>query len=665
MPLTTVNGIISELLLLEVTMLSIKRLSIYIPTLLLLYLFLSCNSKKEVATTEITPSYQGKKVLYLDSYHKEYSSNVLARESYISRVKNSGIITKFEYLDAKRIKDSSALHARAMELKTVVEEWKPDIIVAADDAINQYLIAPHYSNSAIPVVFIGVNWSATTYGFPTQTVTGQLEVELVEKLLTDLKKYGKGERVGLLTGNTLTDRKTIKHYKEILNISFEKEVLVDDFTEWKKQYKAMQDSVDVLLLRANSGIEGWDKDEAISFVKTHSRIPSGSINISLHDYVLLSYPKLNSEFGEYAAETTLKILGGKSPNEIPISKNKKTKITINTSIAEKLAIKFPIELMEISHLVGNNKKILFINSYHQGYDWSDDIEYGFIRALGIKAHPPFKNQYDTDQLDVKIFRMDTKNNQAFSHMKQKANEVKTLIEKWEPDVVVASDDNASKYLIAPHFKNSTLPFIFCGLNWDASVYGFPTKNVTGMVEVAPVLKLIAFLKTYAKGAKIGYIGSNVVSERKELQHYKKVLDITFADGTLISTFDEWKKEYLRLQKSVDILIMLNQVGIPDWDETAAKSFVKEHTVIPSGTSTKNIRGISLVAFSRIAEEQGMWAGERALEVIAGKKVIDIPVVTNQNSTVHLNMALAKKLNIIFPTELIERSTLIEEETYIK
>ncbi|MCP4297952.1 MAG: hypothetical protein GY786_20380 [Proteobacteria bacterium] len=141
--------------------------------------------------------------------------------------------------------------------------------------------------------------------------------------------------------------------------------------------------------------------------------------------------------------------------------------------------------MEIAHIVANLKKVLIVNSYHQGYDWSDGIENGVLQALGIDAEPPFKSGYCNDTLEVRITRMDTKRNQDSEYLEKKSLKVKNFIDTWAPDVVIASDDNAAKQLIMTHYKNSSTPFLFCGVNWDASVYGFPTRNVTGMVEVAP------------------------------------------------------------------------------------------------------------------------------------------------------------------------------------
>ncbi|MCP4298577.1 MAG: ABC transporter substrate-binding protein, partial [Proteobacteria bacterium] len=231
---------------------------------------------------------------------------------------------------------------------------------------------------------------------------------------------------------------------------------------------------------------------------------------------------------------------------------------------------------------------------------------------------------------------------------------------WAPDVVIASDDNAAKQLIVAHYKDSSTPFLFCGVNWDASVYGFPTKNVTGMVEVAPVIDLISFLKQYSDGVRIGYLGADVVSERKEVNHYKKVLGLTFEKGYLVDSFSEWKEAYLDLQNSVDFIILLNPIALKGWNKSEAETFVETHSEIPSGSTTKMLRTFVMMSFSRIAEEQGIWAGERALEVISGKKIEDIPVTHNKRSSKYLNLKLAKKLNIVFPATYMDSVILVEE-----
>ena len=121
----------------------------------------------------------------------------------------------------------------------------------------------------------------------------------------------------------------------------------------------------------------------------------------------------------------------------------------------------------------SGKKILIIDSYHEGYPWSDGTVAG--AQTGLKD----------SGVDIKIFRMDTKRNTSDEFAKQAGEKAKAFIEEYKPDVVIASDDPAAKYIIVPFYKDAALPFVFCGVNWDAGIYGFPFKNTTGMVEVSP------------------------------------------------------------------------------------------------------------------------------------------------------------------------------------
>ena len=110
---------------------------------------------------------------------------------------------------------------------------------------------------------------------------------------------------------------------------------------------------------------------------------------------------------------------------------------------------------------------MFVGSYHQGYEWSDGI------ADGIKMVTHETNA------ELQIFHMDTKRNNDETYIKQAALLAKSTIERLKPDVVIASDDNASKYLIMPYYKNADIPFVFCGINWDEKSYGYPYKKATG------------------------------------------------------------------------------------------------------------------------------------------------------------------------------------------
>ncbi len=292
-------------------------------------------------------------------------------------------------------------------------------------------------------------------------------------------------------------------------------------------------------------------------------------------------------------------------------------------------------------------KILYVDSYHEGYAWSDGITKG-VRSVLSGA-----------DVELRIFRMDTKKNKRKSFMRKMAMNAKAMIEEFKPDVVIASDDNASRYLIKPFYKDAELPFVFCGLNWDASAYGFPCKNVTGMIEVASVPKLLEYLKPFAKGDKIAYLAADVLTSRKEGRYYRTLFKLNI-DMRYVKNFASWAKVYEELQDACDILIVGNKAGINDWDDNAAERIVMTKTKVPTGTLYDFMGKYALIGYTKIAEEQGEWAAKTALRVLGGTDISTIPISKNKKGNLIVNNKVAGGMKITLPESLIlEAAQVIE------
>ncbi len=601
-----------------------------------------------------------KKILYIDSYNEAYSwsADITAGIRSILRGRKD-VELKIFHMDTKRHPSTKFKQQAALTARHLIDSWRPDVVIASDDNAAKYLIVPYFRGGRLPFVFCGLNWDASVYGFPAKNVTGMIEVALYKPLIAALKKFARGGRIGYLAADNLTGH---KEYDNIVKIFHTKLTarFVRTFTELKQAFLELQKKSDMLILQECRSVRGFDRPEMINFVNQNTTIPTGAMLKFTSRYALLTFAKSGREQGEYAAKTALAILMGKSPRDIPIVANKRAKIYLNLKIAKKLGIKFPMELLKTAHLISAvPKKIFFVNSYHKGYLWSDNIEAGLLKALNITARPD--DTLDTSKSDVvlKIYRMDTKHHSSEKGKKRAALAAKKIIESWHPDIILTSDDNAAKYLIAPYYKNSSIPVIFCGVNWDAGVYGFPVKNITGMVEVAPILETIKMLKPYAKGNRLGFIGAKVLSEEKTLDYMKNILHLNFTDGALVTNFTAWKKEYLKLQNTADILVWLTSVGVKGWNQKLAEQFALKHSRIPSGSTGKQNLHFVLLGKVNIGAEQGWWLGNTALRVLDGTSPAEIPLTTNKSSQLYLNMQLAKRLKIKFPMRLLNKATLIE------
>ncbi|NOX25922.1 MAG: hypothetical protein GXP59_07410 [Deltaproteobacteria bacterium] len=602
-----------------------------------------------------------KKILYVDSYNPQYmwTADITAGIKAVLAARRD-VELKIFHMDTKRHKSEKFKKAAAVRAKKLIDSWRPDVVIASDDNAAKYLIAPYYKGSKLPVVFCGLNWDASVYGFPTKNITGMVEVALYRPTVKALKKFTRGSRIGYLASDTVSERKEYNNIVKRFHAHFQSR-FVKTFVELKQAFLDLQKSSDLIIIQECRSVKGFDDNEMIRFVNENTRVPTGAMQKYLAHYVLLTFAKVGEEQGRYAARTALAILGGKSPAAIPLTANHQARLYVNMGIARTLGLKIPRELLVNAHLISAvRKKLFYVNSYNKGYKWSDDIEKGLLKALHIRARPD--GTFDTSKSEVafRLFRMNTKINRSETLKKRAALTARAIIEEWQPDIVVTSDDNAAKYLVAPYYKNASLPFVFCGINWDASMYGFPTKNITGMVEVAPVHASIALARRFAKGGRLGFIGADTMTERKNMANFRKRLGLRFTDGALVSTFAGWRKVYLRLQHSVDMLVMLSPAGIRGWHMAWVEKFILANSRIPSVGTGDHLMAYSLLGRVRIAEEQGWWAGKTALRILHGARPVDIPITTNKQSRLYLNMKLAGRLGIKFPMQLINEATFVQD-----
>jgi len=287
------------------------------------------------------------------------------------------------------------------------------------------------------------------------------------------------------------------------------------------------------------------------------------------------------------------------------------------------------------------KKILHVDSYHKGYAWSDGIAKGINWALARSG------------VDLKTVYMDSKRNTSPEFIKKAALKVKAGIEEFKPDVVIASDDNASKFLVMPYFKNAKLPFVFCGVNFDASEYGYPYKNATGMVEAIFAVRLFDELKQYAKGARMGFVAGDSYTGRK----VGAICNKKFFHGKLkeyfIKTFEEFAEAFPRIQKEVDVLMIYNTAAIKNWNKQSTVDFVVNNTRIPTGALLASDAPYTLLAMAHSPAEQGVWAAQTALRILDGTPPSDIPITTNKKMRWIVNLTIAKKLGLRIDPALLE------------
>lgn len=299
----------------------------------------------------------------------------------------------------------------------------------------------------------------------------------------------------------------------------------------------------------------------------------------------------------------------------------------------RISITLLLLLVSSCGIENTRKKVFFINSYHSGYGSSDDVMQGFF------------NKMPSDSFEIETFFMDTKRNNDELFMQKKVKNALDSIEMFSPDIIVASDDNAIKYIIEPHFNNREMPIVFCGVNWSAEQYNLQSNHITGMLEVLPLKELLEMVKiNYPDAIKLLVLTENTTSARNN----KILLDTLFQTSgfttsyELVDDFETWKDKFLSGNQMYDLIYIPTNGAIKGWNKDEAIQFVKKHIEQPVITCDDFMMPYAVFGLTKIASEQGEWAAQVVKEILyQDKSIDDFPISRNKESKAWVNTSLAE------------------------
>ncbi len=279
----------------------------------------------------------------------------------------------------------------------------------------------------------------------------------------------------------------------------------------------------------------------------------------------------------------------------------------------------------------NKKKVLILNSYHQGYKWSDDI----VSSIQNKM-----NSYKMS-FEFYIEYMDTKRVNMDGYLEQLYKIYMAKYQQQQFDIIICSDNNAYDFLIKYHndiFPKT--PIVFCGVTFSEEMANKHDDLFTGIIEKHDVLATIELiLKFHPLTRHIYVITDNTttgVSQRKEVELQVKDiknLNFVYLDGRYLST-----DELLQLIKNMPD----NAVLIPiTWlrDKTGQSLDYKYSYPLICQTSPVPVYGLGdiLLGFGIIGgklnsgTQQGKLAAKIAGRILKGKKPSELPVITNNQN----------------------------------
>ncbi|NTS76103.1 hypothetical protein HR060_04405 [Catenovulum sp. SM1970] len=284
-------------------------------------------------------------------------------------------------------------------------------------------------------------------------------------------------------------------------------------------------------------------------------------------------------------------------------------------------------------------KIVFLNSYHNGFSWSDKILKTYRRKVA-----KFNGR-------VYPFHMDTKRNFDNEYLDLITVKSVAFIEEIKPDLIIASDDNASKYVIQKYFKNHKIPVVFVGVNLDAYVYGYPYENATGLVESAvlpPLLK--ALTKTLPKNSQYAVLFTNTTTSQKKLKYYQNIYaDIHFE---VVNSFEQWQFVVTDLTDKGYIIIMDNIASVNNFDAQKAHDFIAKNAKQLTVNLSSMHRTYTHFTYDNLPQEQGAWAARATLAILQGTRPVDIKIQKSKHFKLSQNKGLIADSNVHIPSTLI-------------
>ncbi|MDD2899757.1 MAG: ABC transporter substrate binding protein [Desulfuromonadaceae bacterium] len=286
-------------------------------------------------------------------------------------------------------------------------------------------------------------------------------------------------------------------------------------------------------------------------------------------------------------------------------------------------------------------KVLVVMSYEENNPWCQEIKEGIDSVLGKKS-------------DITYFYMDTKSN--FKGGADKAAAANELYRRLAPHGVITADDDAQAMYVLPYLKDRTdVPVMFCGVNADAKQYGFPTKNISGVLERAHVSESIAFLKQLLPSVKkIGFIVNNVPAGKalqRQVEAEKGKYLAAVSSFNLVSTSAELRKMAATLNKSTDAVYVDSLEGITDdqhrpmTNKEIFQVFREVYRKPIIGANSYHVEQGALCAVVKTGQEQGEIAANQLLQAMNGKPVSEIKIAQNNSGRRLINVDTMDTLGI--------------------
>lgn len=305
------------------------------------------SAPKPVPTVLPHAGLTGRRMLLVHSYHQGYHWVDTITEGVQTALKGTGMELDIFYMDAKRHTDVAWKIDAGQRAKKRVDTFHPDIILASDDDALEYF-AMSYLNTAMPIVFTGMDADPSKYGFPAANVTGVIERPHFKESLAMAQRLRPIKRIAVLSCHDSTSILALGFMKQTqLDVEVAEWLMVDDFDAWKKAVTRFNGSVDAIVIRSYQAVkkpgsaENVPPRDVARWTCEHATVPT----IAFHDFeiedgLLIGVVKSGQEYGRIPAEYCFRILTGTPCSSLPVVMPSHGVKMFNCDTARRLGISY-------------------------------------------------------------------------------------------------------------------------------------------------------------------------------------------------------------------------------------------------------------------------------------------------------------------------------------
>ncbi|UCG78249.1 MAG: hypothetical protein JSV21_12000 [Nitrospirota bacterium] len=272
----------------------------------------------------------------------------------------------------------------------------------------------------------------------------------------------------------------------------------------------------------------------------------------------------------------------------------------------------------------DHARILVLNSYHRGYEWSDSILAGIEQTLlGWN-----------DDVSVHVEYMDSKRVQGKDSFDRLAGFYSEKFRKDKFDLIISSDDPAFNFLMTYSAELfPSVPVFFCGVHEEDYMNVRGGRKSTGVMESIDIGSTLGVaFGLHPETEDVLVISDNTTSGSMHLKYFRSV-EPDFSGYNFIVVDNTSMRELLGLVKNLPSNSFILFLSFSKDNEGRVFSLeqsldmISNASPVPVYSSWDYMLGKGIVGGNLISGYlQGKEAAIMALEYLEGKPISSIPVM---------------------------------------